>query len=122
MTQRRCATILAILFVTALSVAAQSTAQRRDIVLDLTLPNGGTPQLRGADGATAMVELPKVGRFAFVPTVQQDNAGVVVVEMFDLNRTPHQRIARLQVMVGGDRVQSGTTPPFGVRVPRVITR
>ena len=120
MTQRS-ATILAILFATALSAAAQSTGQRRDIVLDLTLPNGGTPQLRGADGATATVELPKVGKFGFVPTVQQDNAGIVIVEVFDLNRTPHQRIARLQVIVGGDRVQSGTTPQFGVRVPRVIT-
>jgi hypothetical protein len=57
-----------------------------------------------------------------VPTVQEGNPDVVVVEVFDLNRTPHQRIARLQLIVGGDRVQSGTTPQFGVRVPRVITR
>jgi hypothetical protein len=56
MTQRRGATILAILFVTAVSAAAQSTAQRRDIVLDLTLPNGATSQSRGADGATAREE------------------------------------------------------------------
>jgi hypothetical protein len=122
MTRLRCGTILAILSATSLSAAAQSTTQRRDIVLDLTLPNGGTPQLRGPDGATATVKLPQLGKFGFVPTVQEGNPDVVVVEVFDLNRTPHQRIARLQLIVGGDRVQSGTTPQFGVRVPRVITR
>jgi hypothetical protein len=122
MTQLRSWAVLLIILAGAFAAAAQSTAQNRDIVLDLSLPNGGRPQLRVADGGTGTVQLPKVGKFGFVPTLREGNSGVVVVELFDLNRTPHQRIARLEVIVGGDRVQSDTTPAFGVRVARVLTR
>jgi hypothetical protein len=122
MTQVRSWTVLLIVFAAVLSAAAQSTAQQRDIVLDLSLPNGGTPQLRIAEGETGTVELPDVGKFGFVPTFREDNTGVVVVELFDLTRTPHQRIARLELIVGGDVMQSDSTPQFGVRVTRVLTR
>jgi hypothetical protein len=122
MMQLRSSTVLLVVFAAVLSAAAQSSAQKRDIVLDLNLPNGGTPQLRIAEGETGTVELPDIGKFGFVPTVQEGNAGVVVVELFDLNRTSDHRIARLEVIVGGDRVQSDTTPQFGVRVARVVTR
>ena len=120
--QLRSWTVLLIMVAAALSAEAQSTAQKRDIVLDLSLPNGGTPQLRVAEGQTGTVELPDIGRFGFVPTLQEGKPGVVLVELFDLNRTPPQRIARLEVIAGGDEVQSGTTPQFGVRVARVLTR
>jgi hypothetical protein len=122
MTQVRSWTVLLIVFAAVLSAAAQSTAQQRDIVLDLSLPNGGTPQLRIAEGETGTVELPDVGKFGFVPTFREDNTGVVVVELFDLTRTPHQRIARLELIVGGAIMQSDSTPQFGVRVTRVLTR
>jgi hypothetical protein len=123
MRQLRSWTVLMVMLAAAaFSVAAQSTTQKRDIVLDLSLPNGGTPQLRIADGETGTVQLPKLGKFGFVPALQEGNPGVVVVELFDLNRTPHQRMARLELNVGGDRVQSDTTPNFGVRVARVLTR
>ncbi len=121
MTQLRSWTAFVIVFA-ALSAAAQSTAQKRDIVLDLRLPNGGTPQLRVAEGETGTVEHPDFGKFGLVPTVQESNASVVVVELFDLNRTPDRRIARLELIIGGDRMQSETTPEFGVRVARVLTR
>jgi hypothetical protein len=38
------------------------------------------------------------------------------------HRTPHRRIARLELIVGGEEKQSATTPRFGVRVSRVATR
>ena len=118
MTQLRSWTVLLILFVAVLSTAAQSTAQQRDIVLDLSLPNGGTPQLRIAEGETGTIELPNVGKFGFVPTFREGTTGVVVVELFNLSRTPHRRVARLEVVVGGDTLQSDSTPQFGVRVAR----
>jgi hypothetical protein len=120
MTQLRSWAVL--LTVVAAVLSASAHPQKRDVVLDLTLPNGGTPQLRLAEGETGTVELPDVGKFGFVPTLQDGNPGVVVVELFDLNRTPHRRIARLELIVGGESVQSDTTPRFGVRVARVVTR
>jgi hypothetical protein len=100
---------------------AQSTAGKRSIVLELSLPNGATPQLRVPEGETGSVELTNVGKFGFVPTFQDENQRVVVVELFDLKRTPHQWLGRLEAVVGGDKVQSDTTPQFGVRVVRVVS-
>src|SRR5262245_34090114 len=76
MTQLRSLTVLSIVFASILSAAAQSTAQKRDVVLDLSLPNGATPQLRISEGGTGTVELPDIGKFGFVPTIQESNPEV----------------------------------------------
>jgi hypothetical protein len=102
------------------SVGAQS--QKPEIVLDFTLPNGATPQIRLTDGGVGTIQLADAGKFGFVPTLQKGEAGVVIVEVFDMNRTPDRRIARLELIVGGEAKQLATTPRFGVRVSRVATR
>jgi hypothetical protein len=60
-----------------------------------------------------------VGRYGFVPDLRTGSA--VTVDVFDLNRTPAERIAQIDVAVGGDSVQTGTTPQFGVRALRVVS-
>ena len=40
--------------------------------------------------------------------------------VFDLNRTPHQRMARMETKIGGESVRSETDPEFSVRVLRVM--
>ena len=101
--------------------ATESMAQavKRDVVLSLSLPGGANPQLRITDGETGSVELPKVGKFGFVPTLRADS-DTVVVELFDLNTTPRKRIDRMEMVQGGDYMQSATTPSIGVRVTRII--
>ena len=59
-------TVLAIVLV-ATVLGAQSAPDKRDVVLDLGLPNGATPQLRITEGETGSIELPNVGKFGFVP-------------------------------------------------------
>ena len=98
---------------------AQSGTGERGIVLALTLPNGATPQVTIVEGGMASVELPRVGKFGFVPTLKDGDAHVVIVELFDLNRAPHRRLTRTEAIAGGDEVQTGTDPQFGVRVARV---
>jgi hypothetical protein len=120
MTSLRSRAVLVTVFAALVSASPQS--QTRDIVLNLGLPNGATPQLKVTDGGIGTVELPDVGKFGFVPTLQQDNPGIVIVELFDLNRTPHRRMARLELIVAGATVQSDTSPRFAVRVPRLVTR
>ena len=100
---------------------AQSSAGTRGVVLDLTLPNGATPQLKIAEGGLGSVEVPKLGKFGFVPTFP-DGTDRVVVELFDLNKTPHERIDRLELISGGGSVQSSTKPSFGVRVVQAISQ
>jgi hypothetical protein len=115
--------LCSVLFVAlATTVAtAQSTAAKRDVVLELTLPNGATPQLRIAEGQTGSVELPDVGKFGFVPTFENGTDRPVVVELFDLRKTPRQSLGRVEAAADGERRQFDTTPRFGVRVVRVVT-
>ena len=113
-------TVLAIVLAATVS-GAQSAAGKRDVVLDLGLPNGATPQLRITEGETGSIELPKVGKFGFVPSFR-DGAEMVVVELFDLSQTPRQQLDRMEMIPGGDSMQSATNPTFSVRVSRVITK
>jgi hypothetical protein len=113
--------VAVVVLATTLSMGAQSTAGKRDIVLQLSF-NGATPQLRVTEGETGTVELTNVGKFGFVPAFQDGSDRIVVVELFDLKATPHRRIDRLEAVVGGDTIQSNTKPQFGVRVVRVVTR
>jgi hypothetical protein len=120
MRQYRLWGVLLVVLATTASFA-QAMAPSRDVLLELNLPNGWTPQLRIVEGETGTVELPRVGRFGFVPRMQ-DSGNVVVVDVFDLNRTPHPRLGQLEAIVGGEIVRSRTTSDFGVRVLRIITQ
>jgi hypothetical protein len=112
--------IALIMLTTTASLWAQSTETKRSITLELNLPNGATPQLRVAEGEAGSVEIPKLGKFGFVPTLKGGNSTVVLVELFDLNRMPHQRLGRVEAIAGGDAVRSDTKPQFGVRVVRIV--
>src|SRR5262245_41368807 len=112
---------VALLVVLATAVGIAQTTAKRSVVLQLDLPNGATPQVRVLEGETATVTLPRVGTFGFVPTLQE-GSNVVLVDVFDLEPTPHQRLGRVEATVGGDTVQSNTKPQFGVRVTKVIAQ
>ena len=111
---------LLVLLATTASLT-QAVAPTREVLLELNLPNGGTPELRIVEGETGTVQLPGVGRFGFVPRLR-DSSNVVLVDVFDLNPTPHARLGQVEAIVGGERVQSKTKPDFGVRVRRIITQ
>ena len=102
----------------ALTVVALAAQERRSMVLEIGLPNGAAPQLRILDGGTGTVDLPKVGKFGFVPTLKD---GTVSVEVFDMNQTPHRQIDRVEAAVGGEAVQSNTKPRFGIRILRLVS-
>jgi hypothetical protein len=119
---RQIAAWTAFVIVLAATVSmAQPTVGRSDIVLDLSLPSGATPQLRIAEGDTGSIELPRVGKFGFVPSFRTGTE-LVVVDVFDLKQTPRKRLDRLEMIAGGDWMQSATKPPFGLRISKVITK
>lgn len=115
--QRKLSVALAV--VVALACVAVTAQERRSVVLEIGLPNGGVPQLRIADGGTGTVDLPKVGKFGFVPTLKEDG---VSVEVFDMSQTPHRQIDRVEARVGGETVQSNAKPQFGIRAVRIVTQ
>ena len=114
--QRRFLVVLAMMALTCGALVAQEPP---DVLLEIGLPSGETPQLRIRNGETGTVEIPNVGKFGFVPTLK---GSVVSVELFDLNKTPHRRVDRIEAVVGGDTVQSNTKPQFRIRVIRVVGR
>ena len=91
--------------------------ERRSVVLEIGLPNGSTPQLRILEGGTGTVDMPKVGKFGFVPTLKDD---AVSVEVFDLSQTPHRQVDRVDATIGGRAVQSNGKPQFSIRVVRLV--
>ena len=46
----------------------------------------------------------------------------ITIDVFDLNRRPDERIAQVEATVGGERVQTGTKPQFGIRAIRVVVQ
>ena len=108
---------IALAAVIALACATLVAQDRRSIVLEIGLPNGSTPQLRILDGGTGTVDMPKVGKFGFVPTVKD---GTVSVEVFDMNQTPHRQLDRVEAAVGGQAVQLNTKPQLSIRILRLV--
>jgi hypothetical protein len=107
---------LGVLAIMALTCGALVAQEPPDVLLEIGLPSGETPQLRIRNGGTGTVEIANVGKFGFVPTVK---GSVVSVELFDISKTPHRQMDRLEAAVGGDSVQSNTKPQFRIRVVRV---
>ncbi len=103
-----------------MAATAFAGTAKRTIVLEVQLPTGGSPQLKGIEGEMATATLPDGRKFGFVPAVSQD-AETVVVKVFDLLSTPHRQMGSTEVTVGGDSVQSETDPKFGFRVVRVTS-
>jgi hypothetical protein len=113
-----------ILFVGLVPTAliAQPRPVSRDVVLEVRCPNGATPQLRISEGGTGSVNIPRVGHFGFSPTLGEHDDNVVVVELFDLSQSPRRSMGRVEVTAGGEEVQSGTSPQFGMKVLKVTER
>ena len=114
--QRRSLVVVAVI---ALACGALVAQERRSVILEIGLPSGETPQLRVLDGGTGTVDLPNVGKFGFVPAVK---GGTISVDVFDMNKTPHRQIDRVEAAVGGDAVQSSTKPQFRIRAVRIVTQ
>jgi len=110
---------VALVVAVVLACGALVAQDRRDVVLEIGLPNGEAPQLRITDGGTGTVAIPNLGAFGFVPTIHDDR---VTVEVFDLNQKPRTRIDQVDVTAGGESVQLSTSPQFRLRVLRIVTK
>jgi TonB family protein len=91
---------------------------RKDIVLNIGLPSGGTMTLRIAtNGGLGTLALPGVGNFAFspVPGASDNERQVAIYQMGDLGSQP-RLLGNVQVELNGGVVQSPTTPSFGIEL------
>ena len=110
---------VALVVAVVLACGALLAQERRDVVVEVGLPNGEAPQLRITDGGTGTVSIPNLGTFGIVPTIHDER---VTVEVFDLNQKPRTRIDQVDVTVGGDAAQLATSPHFRLRAVRIVTK
>jgi len=115
--QRRLAFVVAALV--TIGFIPASAQERRSVVLEIGMPNGAAPQLRILEGEMGTVSGSEIGKYGFVPKVKE---ATITIDVFDLNRRPDQRIAQIEATVGGERVQTGTKPQFGIRAIRVVVQ
>jgi len=113
-----------LLLASAAAAAVAYAAPRKPWVeMDITLPSGETPRVLVREDEGALVRLTSGIRFGFVPSIRQGPAPLhVVVAIWDVDTEPNNRLGEVEAVVGGDRVQSKTSPSFGLRVTRVIRK
>jgi len=92
---------------------AQSSARR--VRIEISVPNGGHPEIEVYEGGTASVEIPNVGKFGFVPTVKAGDDKTLIVDVQDLSRTPPKKLDTVETSLRGPAVPTKTTPQFAVR-------
>ena len=99
----------------ALGVAQSKT---RHVQIEVTLQNAQHPihpLLTVVEGDTASMEIPKVGKFGFVPTVKPGDDTTLVVDVLDLSQTPAKKLDTVETSIRGAAVVSKTTPEFRIR-------
>ena len=96
---------------------AQSKA--RHVQIEVTLPNAEYPihpLLTAVEGGTVSMEMPKIGKFGFVPTVKPGDDTTLVVDVLDLSQTPTKKLDTVETSLHSAGVLTKTTPEFRIRV------
>ena len=113
--------LLACLIVlTAMIAAAQSYAPV--VTMSVTLPDGRTQEVTAAESGLATVSLKDGTEYGFRPTIQDStpwNRIVVTIFRTATTNAPTQILGEVELKRGGPAVDSKTSPPFKVAVPKV---
>lgn len=101
------------------SVALQSS--RRVVRMEITVPKDIPPmRIVGREGETVTVALDDLGKFGFEPSFREGDDATVIVTVSDMSSSPSRQFGQVKVPVDGSRVQSRTSPDFGIRIIRVV--
>jgi hypothetical protein len=117
---------LAIAALTLLSVAgglpnAWSAAAKRSIDIEIKLPSGAKPHFIMREDEGLIVPLPDHTQYGFVAVIRdKDTVPIVIVTIWDVRTQPARRLGEVEAVAGGPAVVSDTTPPFAIRILRVI--
>lgn len=101
------------------SMALQSS--RRVVSMEITVPKDIPPiRMAGREGETVTLALDDLGKFGFEPSFREGDVSTVIVTVSDMGSSPSRQLGQVKVPVDGSRVQSKTSPDFGVRIIRVV--
>ena len=71
------------------------------------------------ENETVITTIKELGTLAFEVRFRDQQDKVVLAVVFDAETKPHVLLGALELPLDGKRVESSTTPPFGIRVRRV---
>ena len=100
---------------------AWSAAAKRTIDIEISLPTGAKPHFVLQEEEGLIVPLPDRTQYGFVAVIRdRDTMPIVIVTVWDVRKKSTRRLGEVEAVVGGPTVVSDTTPPFGIRMLRVI--
>ena len=71
------------------------------------------------ENETVITTIKELGTLAFEVRFRDKQEKVVLAVVFDAETKPHVLLGALELPIDGKRVESSTTPPFGIRVRRI---
>ena len=71
------------------------------------------------ENETVITTIKELGTLAFEVRFRDKQEKVVLAVVFDAETKPHVLLGALELPLDGKRIESATTPPFGIRVRRV---
>ena len=114
--------VLLAFFVAVMGMLAAAQSYAPVVTMSVTLPDGRTQELTAAESGLGTVSLKDGTEYGFRPTIQDSmpwNRIVVTIFRTATTNAPTQILGEVDVKRGGPAVDSKTSPPFKVAVPRV---
>ena len=71
------------------------------------------------ENETVITDIKDLGTLAFEVRFRDKQEKVILAVVFDAETKPHVLLGALELPVDGKRIESSTTPPFGIRVRRI---
>ena len=114
---RRCVVAVA-LALTATTTAAQT--DRRLVRLEVFPTKDAKPvPIAVRENETLITTIKELGTLAFEVRFRDKQEKIVLVVIFEAETKPHVLLGALELPTDGKRVESSTSPPFGIRVRRI---
>lgn len=73
------------------------------------------------ENETLITTIKELGTLAFEVRFRDKETKIVLVVMFDADTSPPTLLGATEVPVNGQRVETNTSPPFGIRIRRIDT-
>ena len=110
--------------IVVLLVAAIAAGQssKRVVRLEVMVDSDPAPvQITLREDQTLITEIKDLGTFGFEPRFQKGKEATVLIVIFDAETSPPILLGAVDVPVNGKRVESATSPRFGLRIARMET-
>lgn len=113
---------LALVLLLAVGPGARGPAQssRRIVHLEATIDSDSSrEQLTLREDETLVTDIEDMGTFGFEARFRKGNDATVLIVIFDAETSPPVLLGAVEVPVDGKRVESTTSPRFGLRIVRI---